>query len=157
MSEPAHVQFAVIKFEAILPLPWPDSWLNMTVSLVSISPVTIFVTCSVICFHRRSVKTWRGCNTANRRGICFNRGKGSWLRWWDCHAFLLGLLFSPDKLFDCFRLGGMSAKYMIGLVGVVWFIGVFTSHATIFSVIYVTAQMCRRIEEVVPTVGLPTP
>ena len=25
------------------------------------------------------------------------------------------------------------------------------------SVIYVTAQMCRRTEEVVPTVGLPTP
>ena len=25
------------------------------------------------------------------------------------------------------------------------------------SVIYVTAQMCRRTEEIVPTVGLPTP
>ena len=26
-----------------------------------------------------------------------------------------------------------------------------------FSVIYMTAQLCRRIEEAVPTVGLPTP
>ena len=33
------------------------------------------------------------------------------------------------------------------------------SHATVFQLyIYVTAQMCRRTEdEVVPTVGLPTP
>ena len=33
----------------------------------------------------------------------------------------------------------------------------FTSHATIFQSYNVTAQMCRRIEEVVPKVGLPTP
>ena len=34
----------------------------------------------------------------------------------------------------------------------------FTSHATIFQLFYVTAQMCRRTkDEVVPTVGLPTP
>ena len=42
-----------------------------------------------------------------------------------------------------------------GLVG--WFIGGLR-HINDISVIYVTAQMCRRAdEEVVPTVGLPTP
>ena len=39
-----------------------------------------------------------------------------------------------------------------------WVYWCITSHATIFqSYNYVTAQMCRRTEEVVPTVGLPTP
>ena len=37
------------------------------------------------------------------------------------------------------------------------FIGVLRHMQRYFSPIYVTAQMCRRIEEVVPTVGLPTP
>ena len=43
-----------------------------------------------------------------------------------------------------------------GSFGLVWFIGVLR-HINDISVIYVTAQICRRIEEVVPTVGLPTP
>ena len=39
------------------------------------------------------------------------------------------------------------------------FIGVLTSHVTIFQSYYVTARMCRRTGEevVVPTVGLPMP
>ena len=47
-------------------------------------------------------------------------------------------------------------KKKFGLVWF-WFIGVLR-HINDISVIYVTAQMCRRTEEeVVPTVGLPTP
>ena len=38
-----------------------------------------------------------------------------------------------------------------------WVLLVFNVTCNDISVIYVTAQMCRRIEEVVPTVGLPTP
>ena len=50
-------------------------------------------------------------------------------------------------------------KNLYYFIGLVWF-GLLAFYVTChdISVIYVTAQMCRRIEEeVVPTVGLPAP
>ena len=52
--------------------------------------------------------------------------------------------------------GGLSRGYFLRIPSVSWVsLLVFNVTCTDISVIYVTAQMCRRIEEVVPTVGLP--
>ena len=60
-----------------------------------------------------------------------------------------GTLETTFESMDAFK--SVTARYSLSLSLLVFYIT-----CNDISVIYVTAQMCRRIEEEVPTVGLPT-
>ena len=55
-----------------------------------------------------------------------------------------------NSLLHCFISHNIGCSYKFEF-------GVLRHMQRYFNDIYVTAQMCRRTEEVVPTVGLPTP
>ena len=61
----------------------------------------------------------------------------------------IGVLCHMQRYFS-YICDGTDVRLSLGLL-------VFYVTRKNISVIYVTTQMCRRTEEVVPTVGLPTP